>query len=400
MAGLKIEGNLDNVSEPQLGYIKAVIEKRGFKDAKVVIEPVGKAGDNYVANVKRITVEGINGGSLKMIAKVAPNLEALRLVANTQLMFRNEHIMYTKVLPKFEQLQKAADVPTEERLRFAACYGSFEEAPNEVILLEDLKESGFEMLDRFKSLSNECVRSVLKNFAILHSLSYALKQKEPQVFEDFKNSFFDMWANVATQEETKQYFDQLESSALMILENDIHKKAIKGVVSGSMNMQAKQSKINSNSKHSADNKPQSIMIDYQISKVSSPVCDIHYMVFNCTDYQTRKEHYIDWIDYYHDELDKNLSIFGLKANYVYPRDQLDADLKRHGKMSLGQGVVLGSTLIRKTEDAAKLKEAMESADLDEMMKTANTENLDPETLALFKTKIEGLIDSHLELGFI
>lgn len=142
------------------------------------------------------------------------------------------------------------------------------------------------------------------------------------------------------------------------------------------------------------------MIDYQISKVSSPVCDLLYMVFNCTDYQTRKKHFIDWIDYYHDELDKNLSIFGLKANYVYPRDQLDADLKRHGKMSLGQGVVLASTLIRKTEEAVKLKEAMESADMGEMIKTATTENLDPETLALFKTRIEGLIDSHLELGFL
>lgn len=278
MAGLKIEGNLDNVSEPQLGYIKAVIEKRGFKDAKVVFEPVGKAGDNYVANVKRIIVEDKNsvslyGGSLKMIAKIAPTLEALRLLANTQLMFKNEHIMYTKVLPKFEQLQKARDVPKEERLRFAACYGSFEDAPNEVILLEDLKESGFEMLDRFKSLSNECVKSVLRNFAILHSLSYALKHKEPEVFEEFKNSFFDMWANIAGQNEIYQYFNQLESSTLMILESDIHKKTIKGVVSGSMNMQAKQSKINMVSKHSViqqgDSWTNNIMFKFDVSIFTS-----------------------------------------------------------------------------------------------------------------------------------
>ncbi|KOB77012.1 Uncharacterized protein OBRU01_04785 [Operophtera brumata] len=405
MAGLQIEGNLDNISDKQLGYIKDVIEKRGFKDAKVVIEPVGQAGDNYVANVKRIIIEEKDGSTLKMIAKVAPNQEVLREMANTKVCFRNEHLMYTKVLPKFEQVQRASDIPKEERLRYAACYGSFEEAPHEVILLEDLKVSGFQMLDRFQPLSDECVRSVLKNFARLHSFSYALKHKEPAVFDEFRDDLFDMWGSMNERDETKMFFEQLVANALLVLESDVHKKIVKDIITLTLTTYAKILRADRESKHliiqqgdawtnnimfkfEEGNLLESIMIDYQVSKASNPVADIQYMIFNCTDYKSRKEHFHDWIDYYHTELDKSLSSFGLKANHVFPKDQLDADLKRYGKISLGLSIVLSSVLILKPEDAMKMKEAMESADMKEITKNTDIRRLGADSIALFISREE------------
>lgn len=269
MAGLKIEGDLDNISEIQLAYIRDVLEKRGIKDTKVLIEPVGIVGDNYVANVKRVIIQDKNGVTCKMVAKIAPNSEIVRVMANTLMLFKNEHIMYTQVLPMFDELQKAADIPQEQRLRYAACYGSFEEAPNEVILLEDLKEAKFEMMDRLSSLSSECVKSVLKNFALLHSLSFALKQKKPQLFNEYKNSLFDMWSSLASQEETKQYFRQLEASAIMVLESDIHKKALKGIVSESMDKFAKLAILDRDSKSAViqqgDSWTNNIMFKFDVS---------------------------------------------------------------------------------------------------------------------------------------
>ncbi|KOB69043.1 Ecdysteroid 22-kinase [Operophtera brumata] len=326
MAGLKIEGNLDNIGDKQLGYIKDVIEKHGFTDAKVVIEPVGQAGDNYMANVKRIIIQETDGSILRMIAKLAPNQEAHREMTHTKVLFRNEHLMYTKVLPKFEQVQRAADIPKEERLRFAACYGSFEEAPHEFL-----------------------------------------------------------------------------AGALSVLESDIHKKIVKDVITFTLPTFAKMLRADRESKHliiQQGNLLESIMIDYQGSKASNPVADIQYMIFNCTDYKSRKEHFHDWIDYYHTELDKSLSSFGLKANYVYPKDQLDADLKRYGKISLGLSVVLSSMLILKPEDAMKMKEAMESADMNEMSKNTDIGRLGADSIALFKSRVEGLIDSFIEFGFV
>ncbi|XP_037300954.1 uncharacterized protein LOC119191166, partial [Manduca sexta] len=182
--GLQFEGATDNISEPQLAYIRGVLEKRGYKDTKVTIQAVGKDGDNFVASVKRIVVRNENG-EFRMIAKIATQHELLRANMALENIFRNEHIMYTSVLPKFHELEEQADLPKKDRLRFPECYGSLTAAPHEVILLEDLQVPGFIMMDRFKTLSDECIRSVLRNFALLHSLSYALKNKELDVFNEY-----------------------------------------------------------------------------------------------------------------------------------------------------------------------------------------------------------------------
>ncbi|PZC80135.1 hypothetical protein B5X24_HaOG215357 [Helicoverpa armigera] len=189
------EGDISNINEIQLEFINKVILEQGLKVNKIVFQPVGKAGDNFASSVKRINIETDNGNT-KMILKIAPSIELVRQATNTETQFKNEHIMYTEVLPKFLSLQKDAGVPQEEQLRFAKCYGSFTEQPNEVIILEDLNESDYIMLDKFKSLSDGCVKSVLKSFAIYHSLSYVLQKQEPEMFDEIKSKLTSMWSLV------------------------------------------------------------------------------------------------------------------------------------------------------------------------------------------------------------
>lgn len=148
------------------------------------------------------------------------------------------------------------------------------------------------------------------------------------------------------------------------------------------------------------------MIDYQASKESNPVGDIHYMIFNCTDYETRSQYYNDWIDYYHTELDNALSNYGLKASFIYPKDQLDADLRRHGKLTLGLGVLLASMLIRESADAEKMMSAMEENfvtegnNMEALFESAKVTALDAASILRFKTRIEGLVRSMIELGYL
>lgn len=162
--GLIFEGCVEDVSERQLAFIKEILTKKGYNNNTVTIDPVSKAGDNYAANVKRITVTDDNG-VFKMIAKIAPQNESMRAVINTRIMFNNEHYMYTETLPKFQDLETEAQISHAGRLRFAECYGSYSEEPHEIILLEDLQASNFTMLDRFKTLTNEYVKSVFQIFS-------------------------------------------------------------------------------------------------------------------------------------------------------------------------------------------------------------------------------------------
>ncbi|KAJ8728883.1 hypothetical protein PYW07_006579 [Mythimna separata] len=414
MSELKIEGETNNISESQLEFIKNVIEREGFKDSKVTIEAVGGPADNYGANVKRIVIEGENG-NLTMIAKIAPTIVPIRMVMGVEFMFNNEALLYTEVLPKMLELQKKAEIPEEDQLKFPKCYG-VNEAPNEVILLEDLKASGFTMLDRFKSLSDEHMTSVLKNLAIYHSLSYVLRTKEPETYDYYKDKLQDLLgAMTQAGPELLGFFYQIEAVALQVLDDSEQKNVVKNKVGEVIEKVGKMTKFEHGSrfaviqhgdcwtnnimyKFEGEEVKQSMLIDYQQSKNFSPVYDLLYLIFNCTDHETRVRNYYDWIDYYHDELDNSLSNYGLKANYVYPRDQLDADLKRYGKIGLGCAILMTGTLTISPAEAGKLKEVLDTGNLEGMV--GEVGNFNAETLVLFKKRIIDLVESFKLFGLL
>ncbi|XP_022823598.1 uncharacterized protein LOC111354388 [Spodoptera litura] len=415
MAPYNFEGDFGNLSENQIEFINKVIEEQDLKVNKVVFKPVGQAGDNFVANVMRISIEGENG-SMKMVIKVAPGDEKIRTTVKADLLFHNEHVMYTEVLPKLVALQKATGVPEEEHLRYAKCYGSLNEAPYEIILLEDLNESDFKMLNKFDSLSDECVRSILKNFAILHSVSYALKEKQPETFESFKSKLIDVWSVNFSTNEARDYFQLLESSVLANLDEEEHKSKFKSNFMEILKLPIQLAKDrdckysivqqgdawtnNIMFKFSEDKLEQSVMIDYQGSKISNPVGDILYMIFNCTDHETRSIYYYDWIDYYHTELDRCLSYYDLKINYIYPRDRLDADLRRYGKISFGLSSMLTYVLMRDTKEAGEMLETFKSGDPNDVLQLMGTQTLQGETVVRTRKRIVGLIDSFSQFGLL
>lgn len=138
---------------------------------------------------------------------------------------------------------------------------------------------------------------------------------------------------------------------------------------------------------------ETIIIDYQVSSETNPVCDILFLILNCTDHQTRIKRFKDWIDHYHTELDKALSFFGLKAKEVYPREQLDVDLKKYGKAMCGLCIFFSNILSMDSEDAAKVKESFN----DDMDIEAHFEQ---NNVAAFKTRVEGIIDSCITFGLV
>ncbi|CAH1634843.1 unnamed protein product [Spodoptera littoralis] len=414
MAQYKFEGDFENITEPQLEFINKVIQEQDLDVNKVVFLPVGKPGDNFASNVKRLSIEG-NNGNMNMIIKIAPSGEAQRMTFMSEIVFKNEHLMYVVILPKLQSLQKEAGVPEEELLRFAKCYGSFTEAPNEVIILEDLCESDYVMLDKFESLSDECMKSVLKSFAIFHSLSYVLKHKEPDTFEYYKSQLYDVWSLMAENPVFKTHTEVFVMAVQALLEEEEHKNIVKSKLAEVFNLLTKLNKWEQKNKHSViqqgdawtnnimfkigEDKVQTVMLDFQGSKNNNPVADLLYVIFNCTDHETRAKHFFDWIDYYHAELENSLSNFGLKANYVYSRDQLDADVKRYGKLTFGMSVMLANLLMRDTNEASELLEAMKTtADMKELMESMGSQVLQHETIIRARKKVVDLITSFSEFG--
>lgn len=249
MVEFQFHGDISDLSVEQREVIGNVFKELGFKDLVIEVQPVGKAGDNYAANVKRITANK-NGQTFKIIAKVAPKNEITRALGNTAIFFQNEHLMYKEVLPMFTELEKNANIPEEERLRYAICYGTYLEEPNELILLEDLQVYGYTMLDKFTSLTDENVRLILKNFAMLHSLSYALKYQEAETFEKFCKKLVNVWVLMGETPELIDYFDKLDADVQTIIDDDKYKNAVVNAGTQSLSSTAELAKIDAISKFS------------------------------------------------------------------------------------------------------------------------------------------------------
>ncbi|KAL0829689.1 hypothetical protein ABMA28_003194 [Loxostege sticticalis] len=414
MASLQFEGALEGISEKQQQFIREVLEKRGFTNNKVLFEPAGKAGDNYIANVKRITVKVDGGNDFKMIAKTAPQIDGLRTMTNAKVMFNNEIVMYEHVIPKFESLQKEAGVPEKDRLKFAQCYGCLSEEPHEVVLLEDLKVLDYTMLDRLSPMNEDAVLLVLKNFAILHSMSFVLRHLEPETYTSFSSRLIPLWRFIFNKSERIANLEQVENGALEILDDDNYKKAIRGAVSELHTLIDKYKNLESPEhfviqqgdgwtnnimfKLNGDKPVDTLMIDYQLASETSPVADLLYFIFICTDHATRSKHYLKWIDYYHEQLDKALSFYGLKANVIYSRDRLDAELKLYSRPYLGVVILLTSVLCRNTEEAAQLQETI--SNLKGELQEWQAETLSVDTVSNYKHRIQGLVDSYRQFGYM
>ncbi|CAH1634845.1 unnamed protein product [Spodoptera littoralis] len=381
MAQIKFEGDVTNINERQLEFVNEVIAKQNLQVEKVIFNRMGKAGDNFISDVKRIVVE-TKDGNLKMIIKTAPAMEVLRSSLNTDLMFKNEHVMYTEVLPKLLALQKEAGVPEAEHLRFAKCYGSLDEAPNEVILLEDLNESDFKMLNKFDPLPENCLRSILKNFAILHSLAFVLKNKEPETYDLFKSKLKNTWEPKYKDPDFDLQFKMFNKVNSQLLDNDSQKEILKNMLTDEGELR------------------ESVMIDYQASASISPASDLLFMFFNCTEHETRSKNFIAWIDYYHLELDKSLSYFDLKADDIYPRDQLDADLKKYGKISFAIIILFTNLLMKDSSEAGNLLEALQNGGIKEAMEEMGKRKMNKETAERVRHRIVGLIDSYIQFGLL
>lgn len=414
---IQLEGDLSSLTTETEGVCRDVLAKYGFNKCHVLVEAVGKKGDNYVANVKRLTAkqDGVNEGKeFKMIVKLAPNIQQVRDLMFTSVAFSNENVVYNKLFPKYDAIQAEANIPPEERLKHPICYGTYMEAPNEAVLLEDICESGFKLYDRFQSMSDEQARMVLNELAKIHALSFVLKSKDPEYYLKMKSELSNLWASTENSVEMQQFADNLERDALSVLENEVFKDKIRGVISKlpvysldlhKMDIDSEYSAIiqgdcwtnNMMFKHKDEIPIEVMMLDYQLTRIASPAADIFYFVFNCVDHDTRKINFNNWLDHYYACFEDFLCNFGLNANLLYPRRKLDHDLKVNSKNSIAIAVMLCNMLVRESEDVIDFKENPEAITSPDSFSVNEMRDVVAER---FSKRLVGLIESCVQFGYL
>ncbi|XP_017873522.1 PREDICTED: uncharacterized protein LOC108620976 [Drosophila arizonae] len=187
-----IDANADELVAP--GWLNAQFLENALSkyenapELKVVsvnLSPASAKGDHYASvmfrgNVAYTTQSGNHSKSL--IIKTMPEAEGHKkeMLKDSHL-FKTEIGMYTKVLPRFEQILKASG--DESRLGAICIYHSIE--PREVIIFEDLVPQGYAVI-RDRETTVEEIKVALTKLAKLHAVSFKTLRETPDFLNEFQ----------------------------------------------------------------------------------------------------------------------------------------------------------------------------------------------------------------------
>ncbi|XP_039951225.1 uncharacterized protein LOC120768545 [Bactrocera tryoni] len=158
------------------------------------IQPATKKGEHYASAMFRVKVTFILSGDCdatqcqqtkSFIVKALPELagEKQRLLENSKL-FETEIGIYNDVLPKLVEKLRLAG----ECIRFGADCLHHALMPNKVLVFDDLKQLGYEIV-RNRALTLSEIKAGYLKLAKWHAASYKLTNEQPKSFETYADSF-------------------------------------------------------------------------------------------------------------------------------------------------------------------------------------------------------------------
>lgn len=219
------EDYFQNIIQEQLGG-----ETTNVKSIEV--QKLGGKGESYIGIMYRVGVKLDSDVAefRSFIVKTLPDEAIDTLGKNNYDVQGKEMKIYSRIEPEIRKILKSIDEDAE----------IFPASPKvddalEVIVMEDLVEKNFVMVDRFKGLDMEHTKMVLRKLARLHAASVVLHASDPSAFKNHdmgifarKSNIFDklfislneIFADeVATWEGHEYYAEKLRKVAPNVIEN-------------------------------------------------------------------------------------------------------------------------------------------------------------------------------------
>ncbi|KAJ8926077.1 hypothetical protein NQ315_009933 [Exocentrus adspersus] len=285
-------------------WVQAAMTKEGIRNYKLDVSGNSVKGDGYLGEVTFVEVTPDLGSKrIHLVVKSAKTSDEFRQQTPVKEAYERETFMYTRVFPVFEEFQK--EFAAEARFdKLARCYGACSENKKEALIMENLKVAGFEIHDRYAPQNLNHALYVFQNYGKLHAVSLAMKLKEPVLFEKLTRNMTDVMGKFLLQSKLVPSLTKCFESAVEVLQRNGRedlagkyrkvKDGLEECLTGYVNPEMAESVIlhgdcwNNNMmfKYEGGNKTQPVdmrFIDFQLSRVASPVFDLSYYLYTCTD---------------------------------------------------------------------------------------------------------------------
>lgn len=217
-----------NVTPYMRGALDKVAVAEGFVNYEINVIHGSGVGDGFVGLVFRAIIqENESDKKLIVVVKTPPENQARRMSFGSMELFDREVRIYTTVLPALVNFQREMRVKPELGFfEFPKCFFAEynQELDDAIIIMEDLKESGYKMWDKFKPTNFEHAKLIFSALGRLHAVSFAMKELQPESFEPFK-AYGDALAPKMAEENFKMMLHSMIDRAIGTLdENDTRRR--------------------------------------------------------------------------------------------------------------------------------------------------------------------------------
>ncbi|XP_045507205.1 uncharacterized protein LOC123703296 [Colias croceus] len=353
------------------------------------VSETGK-GDSYLSEVMRIKIYGIiNGESVhvQVVLKTIPKNVCRRLTFRSHDFFKNEINVYQNVLPVLLEFQAEKRV-THPFTHYVNLFLALSDGVNDVICLEDASLDKYGSPVRQEGIDYEHFKLTSEVLAKFHALSFAMRDQRPEEFAEISSTVFETYYDPNYTDWYARFWKRISGIAIDAVEkeypNTIYVEKVKAfaVPERYQDMiKAVQDKTNGVISHGdcwttnflyryqnskvVDAK----MIDFQLSRYASPVLDLIFCIYACTDQELLLKHYDDILKNYYSVLSNQIKELGSNPDNVYSWDTFMGEVKKYSYFGLAFSFESTPFIILSPEDAIVMDmEGNEKKNIDDFWK--------------------------------
>ena len=181
-------------------HIETVSKENGINNYVITDVQTNKKGEGYLGQIFLVNIKDPYGEKqLDIVVKAAFKDEKVRTILPIRMSFLNEIHFYTDVLPTFQKLEEKHGASIQfqfvpKSLKVSA------KVQEEMLILENLKPSGFEIFDKKLVLDEDHVRLILKKYGRFHGYSFVLRDQNPAVFERLSKGCCNIYEEILKEE--------------------------------------------------------------------------------------------------------------------------------------------------------------------------------------------------------
>lgn len=339
------------------------------------VSDTGK-GDSYLSEVIRIRIHGQSNNNpyhVQVILKNIPKNVCRRLTYRSDEFFKNEINFYQKVLPGLLEFQSKKNL-TEPFTCYTKLFLAYTDGLNDVICLEDAGIYNFGSAVRQEGIDYEHCKITFKTLALYHALSFAMRDQVPDKFNRLSDAVFETYYDPRLSDWYGRFWNRISGIAIDAVEkeypNSIYVEKIKkfAVPERYEDMiRAVRDKTNGVMSHGdswtnnflykyENNSPIAAkIIDFQLTRCASPVLDIIFVIYACTDQDLRIKHYDELIEYYYNILSNQIRELGSDPDKIYSWDTFVGEIKKYSYFGLAFSFESTPFIVLAPEDAVSME---------------------------------------------